>query len=105
MTLNFRTVALLLLYSVWRRQSAQAGVSPGLRCPLSSSTGNLTDSRGHGCSPGRIQAQMLPIMGASCLLGTGARRGLLDLQQAQHNAWQSEDRVEPWGGEVTADPL
>ena len=41
----------------------------------------------------------------ACLLGTGARRGLPDLQQAQHNAWQSEDRVEPWGGKVTADPL
>ena len=36
-------------------------------------------------------------------LGLGG--AFLDLQQAQHSACQSEDRVEAWGGEVTADPL
>ena len=36
-------------------------------------------------------------------LGLGG--AFLDLQQSQHSACQSEDRVEAWGGEVTADPL
>ena len=90
--------------------SAQAGVSPGLvMCLLSSSTGNLTDgSVGHGCSPCRVQTWMLPTW-EPVSWAPGARRGLpwppADLQQAQHSAWQLEDRVELWGGEVTADPL